>query len=1013
MAEIRSPRVWTRQPQGDVHVNWSNPLTRNLLALIDPRSKTELVRGSSLVGARKTSPALSTGVATDRNSTGYLGIKPPTSASSDSAYLDISSGDITVFALCAQIGTTENANYLFGRLRGSQSPNYAVGLHTGTFNGAVVQLGTYGYSPQTSDTQRLNQPLPVAVVGSSGTAYTYFRGVQVDSGAYTQIAYEYDGSGGRAVSIGSGGYGLSSVGVCYLGAIWSRALSASEIAEISRNPWQLFAPQEQVSYFIPPETKTPIMQATTRIITRQPQSPVVASPPVSVAVSGAFPKQNLVGNGKAFTNTNPIISGQYERAISFDRTTGSGINTGFIPGTITRHSGILLVKHRDLSSLNSEAYISTRSVTNTGFGFNLVNADGIAPSRTFKLRYTHFSIADYDCTVAISGGDNAYVTVGFSASVNGVVRFFAKGRFLQQISIGSMTANTNTVTIGQDPSTLGSKAHYDLPFCAYWSNRFLSDAEHMQYANNPWQLFAPQRQVSYFLPPTTPITIQKVKNRNIQPINNTKINWSDPLTRGMVSCLELTNNKVVDLASTLTFNHTRPVTGTIVGKAAAFDGTVGINTGVTSINGQNLFATTGNPFTVMIYARRTADGTFIAKASANNGTRTFQIYSQSGFGYPVVYLRGSSVDSGLNLNDSNWHLYTVSFDGTAAKFFCDRFNPVSVPVGTAAEEVETISIGARSSGSGFIMSGNTAFVRIWSRALSQDEHRSFYENPWRIFTQQQPGYFPASQTQKIIEAPSVWTRQPRDPIQINWNNPLSKDLVSSLELTRNGMRDYASGLTFNHTRPIIGTQKGLAANFNGTAGIDTGVKSIKGQNLLATSTNPFSVMVLARRTGEGNFIARCSAGDSLIRQFQFYYAPSIQAGSTPGVNFRGSSQPTNLGVSDTEWHLYTVVWNGASGVIYVDANKSASLNSGSAAEEVNENIIVGARSGGTGLPLNGDIAFTRIWSRALSLQEHLLFVYNPWQIFASPSKVGYFDSQGTIVIPPSPVVSRSNMFLLF
>lgn len=249
MAEIWSPRgVWTRQPPAGARVNWANPLTRNLLALVDPRSNAELVRGTGLVGTRKTQPALGA-VATDKNGTGYLGITPPTSASSPSAYLDIASGDITVFAVCAQIGAATNANQLFGRFKGSSAANYSVGLHTGTFNGPLARLGSYSYSPGTASKQRLYEILPVAIVGQSGTAYTYFRGEFVNSGAYTQTAYEYDGSGARAVSIGSNGYGLAMVGVCYLGAIWNRALSATEIATLSANPWQLFAPQRQVTYF--------------------------------------------------------------------------------------------------------------------------------------------------------------------------------------------------------------------------------------------------------------------------------------------------------------------------------------------------------------------------------------------------------------------------------------------------------------------------------------------------------------------------------------------------------------------------------------------------------------------------------------------------------------------------------------------------------------------------------------------------------------------------------------------
>lgn len=225
-----------------------------------------------------------------------------------------------------------------------------------------------------------------------------------------------------------------------------------------------------------------------------------------------------------------------------------------------------------------------------------------------------------------------------------------------------------------------------------------------------------------------------------QPQVPVVLDRSNPLTRRMVSCLELRSNYVQDLASTLVFSHTRPIAPTQVGRAASFDSTALINTGVTSINGQSLFATSGNPFTVSLLVRRTASNTYFAKASATSANRTFQIGEGGGVGdaTPFVGIRGTFTNTNLGFSDSNWHLYTVVYDGASATLFVDATATAALTVGTAAEETtENFTIGGRTASSpGSLFSGNVAFVRIWSRALSQNEHRSLWGNPWQIFVPQ-------------------------------------------------------------------------------------------------------------------------------------------------------------------------------------------------------------------------------------------------------------------------------------
>lgn len=240
MSIIKLPH-WTRQPQFRAEVNRSNSLTDQIAALVLPNEGVDVVTGNFFNGTRGVVPSLG-GIGTDAAASGYFEAPAPDSSSSTAAVQYDVSGAITVLAVCLQHVAT-NAAWTFGRFNGSGSPHYAVGLFGGTFAGAVARLGNYEFTPSAADSTQVGRVHVVAITGDGSTANVYYDGRNVASSAYTPPTYVYDAANHRALIAGSTGLGAGSNTTCYLGAVWRRVLSSSEIAKISANPWQLFAPR--------------------------------------------------------------------------------------------------------------------------------------------------------------------------------------------------------------------------------------------------------------------------------------------------------------------------------------------------------------------------------------------------------------------------------------------------------------------------------------------------------------------------------------------------------------------------------------------------------------------------------------------------------------------------------------------------------------------------------------------------------------------------------------------------
>lgn len=129
----------------------------------------------------------------------------------------------------------------------------------------------------------------------------------------------------------------------------------------------------------------------------------------------------------------------------------------------------------------------------------MLGAAGSSPNRTFVLGYVHGGVAAATDSSTVSGGDDRFIAIGFSANTStGVVDYYANGLSVGSASnAGTMSASSDTVRIAQDVVFNQFNAHYDLAATAY-GHTFLSAREHFELASNIWQLFEAENEPVFY-----------------------------------------------------------------------------------------------------------------------------------------------------------------------------------------------------------------------------------------------------------------------------------------------------------------------------------------------------------------------------------------------------------------------------------------------------------------------------------------------------------------------------------
>ena len=226
-------RPWTRQPQSQVGVDWSNPITRGLVFAgigTDDSNlvyKTRQTSGlNQIVGSQGRALAGSQKHANDTR-------------------INVTS-EVTLFALTQNVGGLgDNYPNLISKITyASESSNsgYQLQLRAATGELRKLMFGVFNNNSYTTYALlsattfvTANQVFSACGVSSAGGRSLYINGILESTKAATTMGTPTDG-----VQIGGTGSGETRN---YVSFIWNRALTAAEVATVNANPWQLFAPR--------------------------------------------------------------------------------------------------------------------------------------------------------------------------------------------------------------------------------------------------------------------------------------------------------------------------------------------------------------------------------------------------------------------------------------------------------------------------------------------------------------------------------------------------------------------------------------------------------------------------------------------------------------------------------------------------------------------------------------------------------------------------------------------------
>lgn len=243
---------WTRQPQYPVGIDKHNPLTQALCFLWSPGlGRNGVVLGPPMSMTTVTAVTRPT----EKGQAAYLNADNQSYESAAGSYALTTSdgagtGTFTLLAFARPIASTSQRSLISQRAPASPFRQVHILANTGTNLGASsgsIAFITYDstHGPQAVSAGKVDGNWHVYV--GVRPALTTVHDLYVD-GAFVVTASDSvtDNVIGTnsANGVGSGPVGFFDTGTTdiVLTAMWNRELLASEVADVSNNPWQLFEP---------------------------------------------------------------------------------------------------------------------------------------------------------------------------------------------------------------------------------------------------------------------------------------------------------------------------------------------------------------------------------------------------------------------------------------------------------------------------------------------------------------------------------------------------------------------------------------------------------------------------------------------------------------------------------------------------------------------------------------------------------------------------------------------------
>lgn len=408
MKPIRVP--WTRQPQIPVGIDWGNPLTRGLKALLVPN-----ITGSRLYNVVPGGVQPTT-TGTISRSVGPSGV--------GQKYGDASGTALQTYTFPSGYVQTAGSVFWKGQ-RHASGPAIFRDNQLNTSATMVWDNGSSAWSARVNGTTLsgvgsfpVDTDTDFLLTGDTGGSVFYVKGASLGS---VGAAWNWNGSTSFGLHVNIG-YAQGVSATDYIIALYDRQLSAVEAKNLSANPWQLFAPLSR-TLWVPSAAASGTAALTGQTATGTQGAPVASL--------------SLATNGNSSTATQGAVTAALSLALTGNSATSS-------QGTVTPSLSLALTGN----SATATAGTPTSSVPGgVGLTGNSSTSSQGTPVAELSLSLTGNSATTSAGTVTSSVG-TAIALTGNSATAT-------QGTPVAALSLG-LSGNSSTATVGTvDASSSG------------------------------------------------------------------------------------------------------------------------------------------------------------------------------------------------------------------------------------------------------------------------------------------------------------------------------------------------------------------------------------------------------------------------------------------------------------------------------------------------------------------------------------------------------------------------------
>lgn len=494
-----------------------------------------------------------------------------------------------------------------------------------------------------------------------------------------------------------------------------------------------------------------------------------------------------------------------------------------------------------------------------------------------------------------------------------------------------------------------------------------------------------------------------------QPPAGTKIDWSNPLTKGLVFAALPKDGSMIDAVS-----GRQPTNVGIPAEAVSSGRWLARDYASTAVSAYDEWlmpelqdVLSAKPFSQCVL--------HLGGATSGSAQGMVGLYKVGGGNtWAAIRKNGDeleiserdtthiSVTSGVSVSNNGTDLpyaFIGANHGPGATDMEIFINGISGGVGTsgnATGDYDKITIGRWGDDSpSEPMSGGVGLHLVFvNKVLSAEEHKRLAENPWQIF-KPQPRFaiadVPTDVQYGLIKKP--WTKKPPVGTKIDWSNPLTVGMrlvdtyQTELPLDATGLHRATSG----NDEPVgvdgaYGNGRGMRFELS-----DSPIRRYSQADLTDTDELTYAYILRklnpagtdgdrhtggVERSGFESWNTLCSDNNADSRKYFFtvFDSGSTSYAVTSGAQFATDDTDIHTLVNRYKSGEYQEIW--LDGEFYTDAASPPSITTRNRTETFQ---VMGEHT--NSIPSGDELFLSVVWIRGLSIEELKSFTDNPWQIF--------------------------------